>query len=50
MKLFRWRRVATCSLGVLLAACGASRGETIVIGSENFPEQALLGEVFAQNL
>ncbi len=54
MKLYRSRRVATGSLAVLLvlllAACGARRGETIVIGSKNFPEQALLGEIVAQHL
>jgi osmoprotectant transport system substrate-binding protein len=41
-------------LGVLLAAliagCGARRGDTIVVGSKNFPEQALLGEILAQHL
>jgi osmoprotectant transport system substrate-binding protein len=33
-----------------LAACGARRTDTIVIGSKNFPEQALLGEILAQQI
>lgn len=33
-----------------MAACGSKRGETIVIGSKNFPEQALLGEILAQHI
>jgi len=35
---------------VALAACGARRTDTIVIGSKNFPEQALLGEILAQRI
>jgi osmoprotectant transport system substrate-binding protein len=35
---------------VLLTGCGARRVDTIVIGSKNFPEQALLGEILAQHL
>lgn len=34
----------------LLAACSVRRGDTIVVGSKNFPEQALLGEILAQHL
>jgi osmoprotectant transport system substrate-binding protein len=34
----------------LLAGCSARRADTIVIGSKNFPEQALLGEILAQHL
>jgi osmoprotectant transport system substrate-binding protein len=41
-----WLGFAFC---VLLAGC-AHRGETIVVGSKNFPEQALLGEILAQHL
>lgn len=37
-------------LALTLAACGARRGETIVVGSKNFPEQALLGEILAQHI
>ncbi len=36
-------------LCTLLAGC-THRGETIVVGSKNFPEQALLGEILAQHL
>ncbi len=34
----------------VLAGCGAKRDDTIVIGSKNFSEQALLGEIMAQHL
>lgn len=37
-------------LAALLAGCGARRGDTIVVGSKNFPEQALLGEILAQHI
>jgi osmoprotectant transport system permease protein len=33
-----------------LAGCGADRNDTIVVGSKNFPEQALLGEILAQEI
>jgi osmoprotectant transport system substrate-binding protein len=32
------------------AACGSRRANTIVVGSKNFPEQALLGEILAQRI
>jgi osmoprotectant transport system substrate-binding protein len=35
---------------LLPAGCGRDRGETIVVGSKNFSEQALLGEIVAQHL
>jgi len=35
---------------IALAACDPKRGETIVVGSKNFPEQALLGEILAQHI
>jgi len=35
---------------VLLASCGPPREDRIVIGSKNFTEQAILGEIFAQRL
>jgi osmoprotectant transport system substrate-binding protein len=39
------------ALLVLETACGGlHRGETIVVGSKNFPEQALLGEILAQHI
>jgi len=34
----------------VLCGCGARGGDTIVVGSKNFPEQALLGEILAQRL
>jgi osmoprotectant transport system substrate-binding protein len=37
-------------LAVMLAACSERRSDTIVVGSKNFPEQALLGEILAQHL
>lgn len=37
-------------VAALLAGCSASRDDTIVVGSKNFPEQALLGEILAQHL
>ena len=43
--------VASCAaLFALLAGCTAHRADTIVIGSKNFPEQALLGEILAQQI
>jgi osmoprotectant transport system substrate-binding protein len=33
-----------------LTGCGSRRVDTIVVGSKNFPEQALLGEILAQHL
>jgi glycine betaine/choline ABC-type transport system substrate-binding protein len=33
-----------------LGACGGRRRDTIVVGSKNFSEQALLGEIVAQHL
>jgi osmoprotectant transport system substrate-binding protein len=54
MKFRRARLRMATSLAALLAltlvACIARRGETIVIGSKNFPEQALLGEILAQHI
>lgn len=37
-------------LATLMAGCSARRSDTIVVGSKNFPEQALLGEILAQHL
>jgi len=34
----------------LAAGCGSNARDTIVVGSKNFPEQALLGEIVAQHL
>ena len=41
---------AAAFLSALLAQCGPPRNQTIVIGSKNFSEQALLGEILAQRL
>jgi osmoprotectant transport system substrate-binding protein len=38
-----------CALA-LLCGCGARRADTIVVGSKNFSEQALLGEILAQHI
>jgi osmoprotectant transport system substrate-binding protein len=37
-------------LTILLVSCGSGRHESIVVGSKNFSEQALLGEIVAQHL
>lgn len=51
------RTIALCSSLLLLlllltalASCGAKRSETIIVGSKNFSEQALLGEILAQHI
>jgi osmoprotectant transport system substrate-binding protein len=38
------------SFAVALGSCGAARHDEIVVGSKNFSEQALLGEIVAQHL
>jgi glycine betaine/choline ABC-type transport system substrate-binding protein len=37
-------------LGTLLAACSSLHRDTVVVGSKNFPEQALLGEILSQQI
>jgi len=37
-------------IAILLGACGAERRDVIVVGSKNFSEQALLGEILAQQI
>jgi osmoprotectant transport system substrate-binding protein len=37
-------------VAALLAGCSGRRRDTVVVGSKNFPEQALLGEILAQHL
>ena len=37
-------------LAAPLAACGPPRGDTIVVGSKNFTEQLVLGEIIAQQI
>ena len=50
----RWgwvaRSVAAILLAVIFSACGMPRKDRIVIGSKNFSEQVLLGELIAQHL
>jgi osmoprotectant transport system substrate-binding protein len=41
---------AAILLANFLAACGGARSSSIVIGSKNFSEQALLGEILAQHI
>jgi osmoprotectant transport system substrate-binding protein len=43
-------RSALLLCSFLLAACGVRPSNMIVVGSKNFPEQALLGEILAQHL
>lgn len=52
MKIARRTRCACLPLcfAALLASCGTARQDTIVVGSKNFSEQALLGEILAQHL
>ncbi len=45
----RWR-ILTYLLGVILTAGCGNRQRTIVVGSKNFPEQAILGELLAQRI
>jgi osmoprotectant transport system substrate-binding protein len=46
-----WRKTLLSVLAaVQLTACGPPRESQIVIGSKNFSEQAILGEIFAQRL
>jgi osmoprotectant transport system substrate-binding protein len=52
--MISFARAATASLAIFaaftLAACGIDRRDTIVIGSKNFTEQAVLGEILAQQI
>jgi osmoprotectant transport system substrate-binding protein len=46
-----WRKTLLFVLAaLLLTACGPPRESRIVVGSKNFSEQAILGEIFAQRL
>ncbi|MGA9142470.1 MAG: glycine betaine ABC transporter substrate-binding protein [Candidatus Acidiferrales bacterium] len=50
---FAARRARACVLLwliVSLGSCGGERNNTIVVGSKNFSEQALLGEILAQHI
>ena len=44
------RTILTLALAALLTACGPPRADTIVIGSKNFTEQLVLGEIMAQQI
>jgi osmoprotectant transport system substrate-binding protein len=44
------RRAFLIACLILLAGCGMDRRNTIVIGSKNFTEQAILGELLAQHI
>jgi len=51
MKIARTRCICLLLCFVAqLAGCGPARRDTIVVGSKNFSEQALLGEILAQHL
>jgi glycine betaine/choline ABC-type transport system substrate-binding protein len=45
----RWRILLCFLAAVFIAGC-VNRQETIVVGSKNFPEQAILGELLAQQI
>jgi osmoprotectant transport system substrate-binding protein len=45
----RWAGLVLC-VCVLAAGCGKDARDTVVVGSKNFSEQALLGEILAQHL
>src|SRR5580698_1240313 len=49
MKVLRACLLLLCSIAVL-AACSVRGRDTLVVGSKNFPEQALLGEILAQHI
>lgn len=44
-----WLLIFAAACGILAGGCGAPKN-TVVIGSKNFPEQALLGEILAQQI
>ena len=48
--MFRVLRADLAGRRLCSCGCSARRADTIVIGSKNFPEQALLGEILAQHL
>ena len=45
-----FRGISILCFAFLLVSCGGERGNTIVVGSKNFSEQALLGEILAQHI
>jgi glycine betaine/choline ABC-type transport system substrate-binding protein len=44
------RLLLVLTLAVLLTSCGPSRRDRIVVGSKNFTEQLILGELIAQHI
>ena len=42
--------MAALALGLTFASCGPSRQNVVVVGSKNFPEQLILGELIAQQI
>lgn len=44
------RAAALATLAALLAGCGPPRRDVVVVGSKNFPEQEILGELLAQHI
>jgi len=49
MRKMRWA-LLTLAFTILLVGCGPSRENRIVIGSKNFTEQLILGEIIAQQI
>ncbi len=50
MKASRFAAAAAISAMLALASCGTARRDEFVVGSKNFTEQAILGELIAQHL
>lgn len=50
MTLARTLAATALALALLLSACGPSRRDTVVVGSKNFTEQLVLGEMIAQQI
>src|SRR6202158_3883152 len=44
------RPILALALCALLSACGPPRADRIVVGSKNFTEQLVLGEIIAQQI
>src|SRR6202521_4505606 len=44
------RTLVTLAFVALLTACGPRRADIVVIGSKNFTEQLVLGEIMAQQI
>ena len=42
--------ISVLALALFLAGCGPSRQNVIVVGTKNFPEQLILGELIAQQI